>query len=72
MIKTIWQWLDGNKTTFGLVILWIAERVPVGIPLFGIPWLDLKDVLTAIGGALVGTGVVHKVVKKSLTANTTE
>lgn len=56
-----WDWLNGNKTIFGTLILTIASLVPDGVMIFDL--FDLKSALLWLGGILGGVGVVHKVVK---------
>jgi len=56
-MKTIWEWLNGNKTTIGAFIL---ALLGVGI----VPeHTFMYQLLLWIGGLLGGGGLVHKVVK---------
>ena len=54
MFKKIWGWLDGSKTTIGSLILAAAPHLPD----------DWQVFAYIIGGAIAGTGGVHKVRKK--------
>ena len=54
-MKDIWKWLDGNKTTIGMLILAIAPHLPD----------DWQPIVYAIGTTIAGVGGGHKV-KKAL------
>ena len=60
-LENIWNWLNGNKTTIGLVLQWLLAQVffkdlvPEGTFIFQfVQWLS---------GLLIGGGVLHKFVK---------
>lgn len=57
VLKTIWEWLDGNKSLFGMIILYLVEQ---GV--FGTEGI-LFELMTWLGGILLGGGVLHKFVK---------
>jgi hypothetical protein len=59
----LWNWLYGNKTILGTLILTIAGMVPEGISVFGL--FDLKAALLWLGGILAGVGVAHRVVRSN-------
>jgi len=63
-MQTLWNWLNGNKTIFGMVILSIAQSIPADTEVIGIP---LVPVLNWLGGILTGAGVVHKMAKATTT-----
>lgn len=65
-MEKIWNFLSGNKTIFGLVILQIATWMPEGSMLWFIP---LKEALMWLGGLLTGTGVIHKLAKSDTSPN---
>jgi hypothetical protein len=52
----IWEWLNGNKTVIGTLIL-VATPLLLGEHTFG------YELLMWLGGLLAGVGVAHKVVK---------
>ena len=56
MFQKIWDWLDGNKTLIGTVLL-VATPMLLGEHTFG------YDILMWLGGFLTAGGVVHKVLK---------
>ncbi len=57
--KKIWEWLSGNKTTLGLLILVILEGGYIAENTL------LFDILQWLGGLLTATGVAHKFIKPS-------
>ena len=63
-MQTVWNWLNGNKTIFGLVILQIATAIPSDTSIAGIP---IVPILQWVGGTLTGAGVIHKIVKSDTT-----
>jgi hypothetical protein len=58
MWQKIWDWLNGNKTLLGTLILVIVEQEG---DLFGNALIE--EVALWLGGLLAGTGVVHKFIK---------
>jgi hypothetical protein len=55
----IWQWLEGNKTVLGLVLITIAGEMDSG-------YLEtnyFKWFIEFIGGLLMGVGVGHKLLR---------
>ncbi len=52
----IWEWLNGNKTVIGTLILTVT-------PMFLEPHTLGFQFLVWAGGLLAGGGVVHKVLK---------
>lgn len=52
--KILWQWLDGNKTVFGTLMLGVAPYIP---------YPSLQQILTILGAALGGVGMAHKIIK---------
>ena len=57
-LKSIWAWLDGNKTLIGAVILLFVNEPG---DLFGMPLAEMF--FGWLGNVLVGGGLVHKVIK---------
>ncbi len=57
-LKVIWVWLNGNKTLFGMIIMYFVDKPG---DLFGIAMVELFAAW--LGGILLGGGVVHKVLK---------
>jgi len=58
-MKAIWDWLNGNKTAIGGVLLWLVTRswfVELASP----PVIDVLDYLSQI---LLGGGLLHKGIK---------
>lgn len=64
-MQKIWNWLNGNKIEFGLVLAWLASKIPPSLPLFGLEWLSWKEVLEALAGVLTGVGVIHRIAKSN-------
>ena len=60
-MTALWNWLNGLKTIFGLVLLQLASSVPAGQVMIG-P-LDLHAVFVWLGGILTTVGVVNKIGK---------
>jgi hypothetical protein len=60
-LTAIWNYLNGNKTALGLVIIQIASWLPQDTTLFG--FIPVVVVLNWLGGVLSGGGIVHKLVK---------
>lgn len=60
-MKKFWNWFNGNKTIFGLVLLQFSTWIPPDMLFLG--FIPVKDAVTYLGGLLAGTGVLHKVVK---------
>ena len=54
-LTTLWNWLDGNKTTIGALCLATA-------PLFQ-PHTFAHQALMYIGGAFASGGILHKLFK---------
>ena len=55
-MKKLWDWLDGNKTLIGTLILTVT---PMLVPDHTIGF----QFLMWLGGILAGGGVVHKLAK---------
>ena len=60
-MEAIWNWLNGNKTLFGLIILDIAQHVDPSLLLFG--FIPVQAALNWVGGVLAGVGAIHKMAK---------
>ena len=58
MWQQIWDWLDGNKSLFGMVVLYFAEKPGL---LFGSSVVE--DLAMWVGSLLLGGGMVHKLAK---------
>jgi hypothetical protein len=58
-MKSIWNWLDGKKTTFGAVLL-IVHGVPHLEQWIGI---EALDVIYYLGTALGAGGILHRATK---------
>lgn len=58
MFKKLWDWLDGNKSLFGLAIMYFVDQPG---DLFGLPIIE--QLFGLIGAALLGGGVLHKFIK---------
>ena len=58
MIQKIWDWLDGNKSLFGLAIMYFVDQPG---DLFGSPIVEQLGGL--LGAALLGGGMLHKFIK---------
>lgn len=58
MFNKIWDWLNGNKTLIGTLILAVAEA---GIIPMNDSW---HSFLVWAGTTLAGVGLAHKVFKK--------
>ena len=56
-MKKIWEWLNGNKTVIGTLILAVLSTGIVPDHTLG------YEVMLWLGGLLAGVGVVHKAVK---------
>lgn len=52
--KSVWKWLDGNKTLFGTLMLAAVPYVPHPLA---------QTTLIILGTALGGVGVFHKIAK---------
>ena len=61
-MNAIWNFLNGNKTIFGLALVSFAQALPADTILFDIP---IVPILNWLGGILTGTGVVHKALKSN-------
>lgn len=59
--EKLWNWLNGNKTVIGLLILQVANSVPEDLLVLG--FLPLKSFLEWAGGILAGAGAIHKIAK---------
>lgn len=66
-LKDFWAWLDGKKTTFGAIILFIAtffSSVIVGIWHVEGTWVQpIIDTLNWVGMAVTGIGLGFKAAK---------
>lgn len=56
-MKKVWNWLNGNKTFFGLFILLILQQGWIAEHTLGF------EILQWLGGLLSGVGVAHKLLK---------
>ena len=56
MLQKIWEWLDGNKTLIGTMLL-VVTPVLFGEHTFAF------ELFMWLGGLLTGGGMIHKVVK---------
>jgi len=63
IFEKIWNWLNGNKTTIGLVIGFLTMQEWF-VGLVGQPVID---VLVWIAYTFLGVGVLHKVAKSDTT-----
>lgn len=59
-MTALWNWLNGNKTIFGLAIITLANSLPADTTIWVIP---IVPVLQWVGTTLGGVGVVHKALK---------
>lgn len=59
ILKSFWEWLNGNKTLFGALLLALLAH---GIVPEGTIWYE---VLKWLAGILTGGGIIHKIVKKN-------
>ena len=64
MFTTIWNWFNGNKTIFGMFLLFVAESVSPEMVIWVIP---VKGLFQWVGGILTGVGVIHKAFKADTT-----
>lgn len=62
LLKTLWKWLDGNKTIMGTFLLLLLSK-------FGNSWFspDVVEVLNWILITLTGGSLVHHIKKGKLT-----
>ena len=60
-LEAIWNWLNGNKTIFGVLLLQLGQWLPEGIVWFG--FIPVKEAVLWLGGILAGTGILHKIGK---------
>ena len=60
-LEKLWNWLNGHKTLFGLVLLQVGQWMPEGIVVLG--FIPAKEAVLWLAGILAGTGVVHKLFK---------
>jgi len=58
VLNAIWDWLNGNKTLFGTIILYFANQPG---DLLGSSLIEQAAIW--LGGILLGGGVLHKVLK---------
>jgi hypothetical protein len=56
-MSKIWEWLNGNKTVIGALILAVLGTGIIGEHTLG------YQLLFWLGGLLAGTGVIHKFAK---------
>lgn len=56
-MSKIWEWLNGNKTVIGALILAVLSTGIIGEHTFG------YEFLMWLGALLAGTGVAHKLAK---------
>ena len=68
-MQTFLNWIDGNKTIFGLVIAKLNELIPPDYLAFGV--LPLHTVLGYLAGLLITVGATHKIVKGIVKVATT-
>jgi hypothetical protein len=66
----MWEKLNGNKTIIGGIMLFVASMINIVlVQKYSInpQWLLITlDFVQYIGDAIVGGGVLHKVVKKTM------
>jgi len=62
--ESVWNWLNGNKTTIGLVLGYVVGKQWF-IDLVG---ADVVDALNWLALTFIGLGITHKVVKADTTA----
>ena len=58
-LKKIWNWLNGNKTFFGLLIIMILQQG------FIAEHTLIYEFLFWLGNSLAGIGVAHKLAKSN-------
>ena len=61
IFKSLWKWLNGNKTIFGIVLREYLPSIPVDYQLFG--FIPLYSVASWLSGILMTGGVAHKLYK---------
>jgi len=66
-MKKLWEFLNGNKTTFGMVLVLVAQGLKVFAPGFITP--EQTAFIEQAGLLLGGVGVVHKGVKNNSVQN---
>lgn len=66
-LKKIWDSLNGNKTTIGMLIVLVAQGFKVFAPNFINP--DQTDFIETVGMALGGAGLFHKGIKNNNVQN---
>ena len=67
LLKKIWDSLNGNKTTIGMVIVLVAQGVKVFAPGFITP--DQSNFIETVGLTLGGAGLFHKGIKNNNVQN---
>lgn len=58
-IKDAWSWINGKKTAFGAVLLFLANAPHLS----GFIGQEAIDIIYYIGTGLAGIGIGHKFVK---------
>jgi hypothetical protein len=63
IFEKFWNWLNGNKTTIGLVLQWLLAQAffKEFIPDYTV----FYQFLNWVSGLLLGTGIIHKFAKAS-------
>jgi hypothetical protein len=64
MWTKLWNWLNGNKTTIGLVLGYVTAQVWF-VNMVGV---DVVNFLQWFAGTFIGVGLLHKVVKADTTS----
>lgn len=71
LLKKIWSWFDGRKTTIGAILLGLSTvitQLVIGVNHYDPAWLDTVILnLNYVGEAFVGGGLIHKLAKSSKT-----
>ena len=60
-LQKLWNWLNGNKTIFGTVLLTNAQFIPADFTMIGL--FHVQSAMLWLGGILTGAGVAHKLAK---------
>lgn len=66
-MKNIWEFLNGNKTTFGMVLVLVAQGLKVFAP--GLITPEQAAFIEQTGMILGGVGVAHKGLKSEKVQN---
>ena len=66
-MQKLWQILNGNKTTIGMIIVLVAQGVKVFAPTFLTP--DQVNFIETAGMVIGGGGLLHKGIKNQTINN---